>query len=170
MAETLSQRDLSQISVAVLPSGSAMPLVWAHAEYLKLRRSLQESRVFDLPPQTVQRYLIEKTGSPRIAWRFNHKIRSMPAGKILRIETMAPVIRWSVDDWHTVQDDKRAMPGSECISSIWRPKGYPKERRSDSLSTGQTLLIGKVWTSSSTSVLFDAIELGPTRRFETNEG
>jgi glucoamylase len=42
------------------PSGSAMPLVWAHAEYLKLRRSLRDGRLFDLPPQTVQRYLIEK--------------------------------------------------------------------------------------------------------------
>jgi hypothetical protein len=95
------------------PSGSAMPLVWAHAEYLKLRRSLQESRVFDLPPQTVQRYLIEKTGSPRIAWRFNHKIRVMPAGKILRIETMAPaVIHWSVDDWDTVQDVKTRDTGA----------------------------------------------------------
>jgi len=32
------------------PTGSAMPLVWAHAEYLKLRRSLRDNRVFDLPP------------------------------------------------------------------------------------------------------------------------
>ena len=87
------------------PSGSAMPLVWAHAEYLKLRRSLRDGRLFDLPPQTVQRYLKEKTVSPRMAWRFNHKLRSMPAGKILRIETMAPaVIHWSADDWKTVQD------------------------------------------------------------------
>jgi hypothetical protein len=87
------------------PSGSAMPLVWAHAEYLKLRRSLRDGRLFDLPPQTVQRYLTEKTVSPHLVWRFNHKIRSMPAGKILRIETMAPaVIHWSADDWNTVQD------------------------------------------------------------------
>ncbi len=87
------------------PSGSAMPLVWAHAEYLKLRRSLWDGRIFDLPPQTVQRYLIDKTISPRMVWRFNHKIRSMPAGKILRIETLAPaVIHWSADDWSTVHD------------------------------------------------------------------
>jgi glucoamylase len=87
------------------PSGSAMPLVWAHAEYLKLRRSMRDGRVFDLPPQTVRRYLTEKTVSPRIVWRLNHKIRSMPAGKILRIETIAPaVIHWSADDWNTVQD------------------------------------------------------------------
>jgi glucoamylase len=48
------------------PSGSAMPLVWAHAEYLKLRRSLRDGRLFDQPPQTVQRYLKEKTVSPRL--------------------------------------------------------------------------------------------------------
>ncbi len=89
------------------PSGSAMPLVWAHAEYLKLCRSLHDGRVFDMPPQTVQRYLIEKTVSPRIVWRFNHKIRTMPTGKILRIETLAPaVIHWCADDWKTVQDVK----------------------------------------------------------------
>ena len=53
----------------------------------------------------MQRYLTEKTVSPRMVWRFNHKIRSMPAGKILRIETLAPaVIHWSADDWKTVQD------------------------------------------------------------------
>ena len=87
------------------PSGSAMPLVWAHAEYLKLQRSLRDGRVFDMPPQTVQRYLNEKTVSPRMVWRFNHKIQSMPPGKMLRIETLAPaVIHWSADDWNTVQD------------------------------------------------------------------
>jgi len=46
------------------PSGSAMPLVWAHAEYIKLRRSLKENRVFDMPPQPVQRYQVERTASP----------------------------------------------------------------------------------------------------------
>ena len=30
-------------------SGSAMPLVWAHAEYLKLCRSLRDGEVFDRP-------------------------------------------------------------------------------------------------------------------------
>ncbi len=87
------------------PSGSAMPLAWAHAEYLKLRRSLRDGRLFDLPPQTVQRYLVEKTASPRAVWRFNHRIQSMPAAKVLRIETLAPaMIHWSADDWATVRD------------------------------------------------------------------
>src|SRR3984885_8370810 len=38
------------------PTGSACPLVWAHSEYIKLRRSLRDGKIFDQPPQTVQRY------------------------------------------------------------------------------------------------------------------
>jgi glucoamylase len=37
------------------PTGSAMPLVWAHAEHLKLRRSLPDRRVYDMPPQVHER-------------------------------------------------------------------------------------------------------------------
>ena len=87
------------------PSGSAMPLVWAHAEYLKLQRSLRDGGLFDLPPQTVRRYLTDKTESSRMVWRFNHKIRSMPLGKILRVETLASaIVHWSGDGWRTSQD------------------------------------------------------------------
>lgn len=89
------------------PSGSAMPLVWAHAEYLKLLRSLRDGRLFDLPPQTVQRYLKDNNVSPRLTWRFTHKIRSLPPGHILRIEVMTPAsIHWTADEWNTCQDLK----------------------------------------------------------------
>jgi glucoamylase len=82
------------------PSGSAMPLVWAHAEYVKLRRSLRDGRVFDMPPQPVKRYQEEQSGSPYIIWRFNHKCQSIPQGKTLRIETLAPAeVQWSADNW-----------------------------------------------------------------------
>ena len=87
-------------------SGSARPLVWAHAEYLKLRRSLHEKRVFDQPRQTVARYASGKTtGSPFAFWRFNNKIRTMPHAKMLRFESLAPVIvHWGVDGWLHMQD------------------------------------------------------------------
>lgn len=43
--------------------------------------------------------------SPRMVWRFNHKIRSLPFGKMLRIETMSrAVIHWSLDNWKTIQE------------------------------------------------------------------
>ncbi|MGE0130579.1 MAG: glucan 1,4-alpha-glucosidase [Blastocatellales bacterium] len=81
-------------------TGSAMPLVWAHAEYVKLRRSLDEGRVYDLPPQTVKRYLVHHTGSPHAVWRFNNKCEVMPPGLTLRLETQSPaVIHWSADEW-----------------------------------------------------------------------
>lgn len=87
------------------PTGSAMPLVWAHAEYVKLLRSLHDGRVFDTPPQTVERYIKSKTSSTCTVWRYNHRCRSLPAGKSLRIELLAPaLIHWSADGWHTTQD------------------------------------------------------------------
>ncbi len=87
------------------PSGSAMPLVWAHAEYVKLRRSLRDGRVFDMPPQPVQRYLVEKTGSSHMFWRLNQKCRALPVAKTLRLEVEAPaLVHWSADGWHTTHD------------------------------------------------------------------
>jgi glucoamylase len=87
------------------PTGSACPLVWAHSEYIKLRRSVRDNKVFDQPPQTVQRYLIEKHGRPHCGWRFNNKIRTIPRNQILRIALLAPArIRWSIDNWKTFHD------------------------------------------------------------------
>jgi glucoamylase len=89
------------------PSGSAMPLVWAHAEYLKLRRSLADGEIFDRPPQTVERYLRRKTTSTRVTWRFNNKVRAISPGRTLRIETLAPaLVHWSIDCWRTFHDDR----------------------------------------------------------------
>ena len=86
-------------------AGSAMPLVWAHSEYIKLRRSLRDGRVFDLPPQTVQRYLIDRTESRRVSWRFNHKVAAIPVGGWLRIELLAAAtVHWTTDRWTTAAD------------------------------------------------------------------
>jgi len=87
------------------PAGSAMPLVWAHAEYLKLLRSLRDGRVFDLPPQTVARYLVEQQVSPHHVWRFNHKCRRLIAGKTLRVELREPaVVHWGINGWQSPCD------------------------------------------------------------------
>jgi glucoamylase len=87
------------------PSGSAMPLVWAHAELIKLRRSLRDGRVFDVPYQTVQRYQQEKVHSPYAIWRPNHKCRTIQAGQVLRLELLRPaMVRWSANDWSDHRD------------------------------------------------------------------
>ncbi len=94
------------------PSGSAMPLVWAHSEYLKLSRSLQDGKVFDMPPQPVQRYQVDKVDSHFSIWRFNHKCRTMPTGQNLRIESLTrAVVHWSEDGWNTVHDTQTRDTG-----------------------------------------------------------
>jgi len=87
------------------PTGSAMPLVWAHAEYIKLRRSLREGRIYDMPPQTVQRCLVEKVSSPFVVWRFDHQRAAIAPGDRLRIEVLSPgVVHWSGDGWQTTHE------------------------------------------------------------------
>jgi glucoamylase len=89
------------------PSGSAMPLVWAHAEYLKLCRSLADRGVFDMPPQTVERYSKHEITSQYTLWAFNHKVRKMTRGNTLRLFLSAPArIRWSADEWSTEKEHK----------------------------------------------------------------
>jgi glucoamylase len=94
------------------PSGSAMPLVWAHAEYIKLLRSLRDRRVFDTPPQPVERYQRDQVASLFAIWRFNHKCRCFGRGRTLRIEVLAPaVVHWSVDGGRTVHDSPTTDTG-----------------------------------------------------------
>lgn len=52
-ADDIPEKDLRNGE----PTGSATPLVWAHAEFVTLLRSLQDGQVFDCPPQAVARYL-----------------------------------------------------------------------------------------------------------------
>jgi glucoamylase len=93
------------------PTGSAMPLVWAHAEHVKLRRSLIEERVFDQPPQPIQRYQVDKVRAAVKLWRHNNKCSEMPAGKRLRFEFPEPtMVHWSTDGWASSHDDTTAPP------------------------------------------------------------
>ena len=92
------------------PSGSAMPLVWAHSEHIKLLRSLRDGAVFDMPPQTVQRYQIDRAKAAVRIWRFTQKIRTITHGRALRIEVAtAAVVHWSQDDWATSHDQPTAV-------------------------------------------------------------
>ena len=96
------------------PTGSACPLVWAHSEYIKLRRSIRDGKIFDQPPQTVQRYLKEKHVRQIFGWRFNNKTRTVPRNKTLRIVLLSPArVHWSVDNWQTSHDTDTRDTGLE---------------------------------------------------------
>lgn len=96
------------------PSGSAMPLVWAHAEYLKLCRSIRDSRIFDMPEQTRKRYLEEKKGAGVYLWAMNNRIAWIPEGTVLRIQLDEPGrVHWTFDDWKTHQEVQTSDTGLE---------------------------------------------------------
>ena len=84
------------------PSGSAMPLVWAHAEYVKLVRSLADGAVFDMPPHTVRRYAQGKQQARCRPWRPDCPVPRIPAGRILRLDLpQASIVLYTRDAWRT---------------------------------------------------------------------
>ena len=94
------------------PTGSACPLVWAHSEYIKLRRSIRDGKIFDQPPQTVKRYLIDKHGRQHYGWRLNNKPRTVPRNQTLRVNLLAPaLVHWSIDGWKTAHDTETRDTG-----------------------------------------------------------
>jgi glucoamylase len=84
------------------PSGSAMPLVWAHAEYVKLVRSLADGAVFDMPPHTVRRYAQGKQQARCRPWRPDCPVPRIPAGRVLRMDLpQASIVLYTRDAWRT---------------------------------------------------------------------
>ena len=87
------------------PSGAARPLVWAHAEYVKLLRSLRDDAVFDTPACAVERYVKQRRTSAYAMTALNNRLRSFPRGKTLRLKLPEPAsVHWSTDNWATASD------------------------------------------------------------------
>ena len=135
-AEDIAERELFKGKA----SGSACPLVWAHSEYIKLRRSLLEGRIFDQPPQTVERYLEKKVSAKHFNWRFNNKTRTLPCGKTLRLLLMEPAtVRWSFDHWQHTQDSNSEESG-------WNLQYV--DLPSESLKVGRQIIFTFYWKNS----------------------
>jgi glucoamylase len=88
------------------PTGAAMPLMWAHSEYIKLLRSAHDGKVFDCIPEVADRYLGGRQGRQLFeVWKLNRQVRVVKRGYILRILMSAPFrLHWSDDEWQTVKD------------------------------------------------------------------
>ena len=86
-------------------TGSAIPLMWAHSEYVKLLRSVVDKRVFDLIDPVAERYRNDKPRRVFEVWKMNRRVLSVPAGALLRVQASSSfVLHWSADEWKTVQD------------------------------------------------------------------
>jgi glucoamylase len=87
------------------PTGAAMPLVWAHAEYLKLVASRNLGRPFDRPEAVWQRYRGERPPLTRLIWTVQAPVVELPEGCALTIALYeAGAVRYGFDGWQEVRD------------------------------------------------------------------
>ena len=94
------------------PTGSAMPLMWAHAEYIKLLRSAADGQVFDSIPLVAARYLAGRGREDLEVWKTNRQVRQVAPGQVLRILAPAPFrLHWTADGWTSIQDTPSRSPG-----------------------------------------------------------
>ncbi len=87
-------------------TGSATPLMWAHAEYIKLLRSTRDGRVFDMIDEVRDRYMKPGRKPSRLrVWKSDRHAPSVSAGDRLRIQATHPfTLHWSNDEWQHVND------------------------------------------------------------------
>ena len=87
------------------PTGSAMPLAWAHAEFVKLLISRQLGYPVDRSEAAWRRYQGRRRGAQRTFWWLHAAISDFPAGAILTIATARPAsVHWGIDGWQQVAD------------------------------------------------------------------
>ena len=86
-------------------TGSAMPLAWTHAEYLKLVASRALQRPFDRPEAVWRRYRGVRVKSARAIWCEHAPISEMQPGTSLILALSAPAnVHFGFDGWQRVAD------------------------------------------------------------------
>jgi len=93
------------------PSGSAMPLLWSHAEFLKLLIARERGAPVELLQSVATRY---GNGAVRDApvwhWRHEVPIVRLEAGRALRIEDRVPfMLHFGFNGWNELQDREAAI-------------------------------------------------------------
>lgn len=122
------------------PTGSAMPLVWAHAEYVKLLRSTRDRHPFDLIEPVRARYMEGRNRSDLQVWLFNHMLRAARSEMRLRIETNGPGrLRWTANRWVTINDTELFDDGLGIYSHEFAP---------GELKPGEALEFTFYWTEA----------------------
>ena len=94
------------------PCGAAMPLMWAHAEYIKLLRSVRDRRVFDLVTPVAERYLEDRGRKDLEVWKLKRQVREIAAGKVLRVQVPGDFrLRWSINGGQDSQESASTASG-----------------------------------------------------------
>jgi glucoamylase len=132
----IAQHDLSPGK----PSGSAMPLVWAHGEFVKLCFSRGLGHPIDRPAATWNRYQGTRPSIDYCIWQPQAPISRLPAGDRLLIVLPAPArIHWGVDGWNTIQDSETRDTGLGMQMAELDVRALP---------AGSTIQFSLFWTDS----------------------
>jgi glucoamylase len=80
------------------PSGSAMPLAWAHSEFVKLAVSAKKGYPVDRPEAVWLRYAGQKPHPERAHWTPRMPVSTIQKGRALRLLNDTPMlVRWTTD-------------------------------------------------------------------------
>ena len=87
------------------PSGSAMPLVWAHSEFIKLCYGHLLGFPVDRPAATWRRYGGVRPTIDYDIWGPTYRPRRIQAGNALCVALTAPArVHWGINAWNAVAD------------------------------------------------------------------
>jgi glucoamylase len=92
---------------------AALPLLWAHAEYVKLHRSAAGGKSCDLIEPAYDRYVRNNRQHSAIeVWKFNRQMPAIAIGSRLRIQASSPfLLHWTVDEWLHSTDTRSTSTG-----------------------------------------------------------
>jgi glucoamylase len=111
-------------------AGSAQPLVWAHAEYLKLLRSVADKQVFDCISVVHDRYIL---GQQREHFRrylgifqLGRPISAVVQGGVLRIvDATSFSVVYTTDNWATKTQVEARSLGRDWLLRRHSDQGRP---------------------------------------------
>lgn len=87
------------------PTGSAMPLAWAHAEFIKLAVSRSLGHPFDRPKATWDRYKGEVPSANTVFWWPHARIRHFARECRVVIALQQPgTVRWGTNGWQAITE------------------------------------------------------------------
>lgn len=82
-----------------------MPLVWAHAEFLKLLAARGQARPLELLASVERRYGASRPTATVWHWRLSEPFDVLPPGRALLIECLEPfTLHYGFDGWQHIAD------------------------------------------------------------------
>lgn len=109
-------------------TGSATPLMWAHAEYIKILRTVKDGQGCDIIPEVKKRYVDERKTIRMSSWKKNKRVYIATTTDIIRIISFErAALRWTSDNWETVHDDEMAETGLGLYHVDFEPGTFRKE-------------------------------------------